>query len=204
MSDTSQGPGWWQASDGKWYPPEQAPAAAPPPPPAATSFPPPQPAYGPPPQQYAPLPPGYAPPASQGMSGCLKAFLIVLAVSVVLGAVALVIVVVAVDDAVDDFEENRSSEVDDVSDLECDVDVAGDLHATFTVENDSSDRSNYVIEITFEDDGGDQLDTAVAFVNGLESGQRTEGEATTFTDAPSDGGFSCRILEVERFSDENS
>lgn len=24
MSDMSQGPGWWQASDGKWYPPEQA------------------------------------------------------------------------------------------------------------------------------------------------------------------------------------
>lgn len=22
MSDTSQGPGWWLASDGKWYPPE--------------------------------------------------------------------------------------------------------------------------------------------------------------------------------------
>ena len=29
MSDSSQGPGWWQASDGKWYPPEQAPGAAP-------------------------------------------------------------------------------------------------------------------------------------------------------------------------------
>jgi hypothetical protein len=25
MSDTSQGEGWWQASDGKWYPPEQTP-----------------------------------------------------------------------------------------------------------------------------------------------------------------------------------
>lgn len=25
MSDSSQGPGWWQASDGKWYPPEQSP-----------------------------------------------------------------------------------------------------------------------------------------------------------------------------------
>jgi hypothetical protein len=25
MSDTSQGPGWWQASDGKWYPPESFP-----------------------------------------------------------------------------------------------------------------------------------------------------------------------------------
>ncbi|MFP4513648.1 MAG: DUF4190 domain-containing protein [Acidimicrobiales bacterium] len=30
MSDTSQGPGWWLASDGKWYPPQ---SAAPPPPP---------------------------------------------------------------------------------------------------------------------------------------------------------------------------
>ncbi len=29
MSDTPQGPGWWQASDGKWYPPEQAPGASP-------------------------------------------------------------------------------------------------------------------------------------------------------------------------------
>ena len=25
MSDTSQGPGWWEASDGKWYPPESHP-----------------------------------------------------------------------------------------------------------------------------------------------------------------------------------
>jgi hypothetical protein len=34
MSDTAQGPGWWIASDGKWYPPEQHPdalAAEPPP-----------------------------------------------------------------------------------------------------------------------------------------------------------------------------
>lgn len=29
MSDTSQGPGWWQASDGKWYPPEQQPGYQP-------------------------------------------------------------------------------------------------------------------------------------------------------------------------------
>ena len=34
MSDTAQGPGWWQASDGKWY----APAAAPPPPPKPKKF----------------------------------------------------------------------------------------------------------------------------------------------------------------------
>jgi len=29
MSDSSQGSGWWQASDGKWYGPEQAPGAQP-------------------------------------------------------------------------------------------------------------------------------------------------------------------------------
>jgi uncharacterized RDD family membrane protein YckC len=29
MSDTAQGPGWWQASDGKWYPPDQQPGPAP-------------------------------------------------------------------------------------------------------------------------------------------------------------------------------
>lgn len=28
MSYTSRGPGWWQASDGRWYPPEQHPNAA--------------------------------------------------------------------------------------------------------------------------------------------------------------------------------
>jgi hypothetical protein len=27
VSDSPQGPGWWQASDGKWYPPEQAPGS---------------------------------------------------------------------------------------------------------------------------------------------------------------------------------
>jgi uncharacterized RDD family membrane protein YckC len=29
MSDSSQGPGWWQASDGKWYPPEATSSPAP-------------------------------------------------------------------------------------------------------------------------------------------------------------------------------
>ncbi len=35
MSDVSQGPGWWIASDGKWYPPEQHPNFPPSPPPTA-------------------------------------------------------------------------------------------------------------------------------------------------------------------------
>lgn len=57
MSDASQGPGWWQASDGKWYPPEQHPQYQPQPTPATPTTPPipappPVPGYG-----YA-VPPG--------------------------------------------------------------------------------------------------------------------------------------------------
>src|SRR5947209_7011995 len=50
MSDTQRGPGWWIASDGKWYPPELHPNYRPPPPPAPT---PPPPAPTPPPTVVA-------------------------------------------------------------------------------------------------------------------------------------------------------
>jgi uncharacterized RDD family membrane protein YckC len=60
MSDFSQGPGWWQASDGKWYPPEQAPGGAPAAGPAPGGFPP----AGPPPAYGAPA--GYGAPVAAG------------------------------------------------------------------------------------------------------------------------------------------
>lgn len=85
MSETSQGPGWWLASDGKWYPPESAPGARagqqpsnqwPPPGQQGTGWPPPgwpphfgqgpygSPGYGPPGYGQAPPygPTGYASP----------------------------------------------------------------------------------------------------------------------------------------------
>ncbi|WP_426573015.1 RDD family protein [Aquihabitans sp. McL0605] len=67
MSDTSQGPGWWQASDGKWYPPEQAPGAAPNP---AAGMPPagPPPGYGAPPA-YGAAPAYGAPGGLAGVPG---------------------------------------------------------------------------------------------------------------------------------------
>lgn len=58
MSDTPQGDGWWQASDGKWYPPQQAPGAAQQP----------APQQAPPTQQAAQQPgqPGAVPPPYAG------------------------------------------------------------------------------------------------------------------------------------------
>lgn len=92
MSDASQGPGWWQASDGKWYPPEQHPdhvgAAAPPPtqpPTQPFAALPTQPPYAPPPTQppyAAPAPP---PPGAPG--GGRRAPLLV-----AIGAVAVVVI----------------------------------------------------------------------------------------------------------------
>ena len=87
MSETSQGPGWWQASDGRWYPPESHPnhravpsaAAAPtgggfgPPgtPPGYTA-----PGYAPPTYPSpGPVPPGV--PGKTGMSTAAKVLLIV-------------------------------------------------------------------------------------------------------------------------------
>jgi hypothetical protein len=60
MSDTAQGPGWWLASDGKWYPPEQwtgPPARGPA---AQPAYPAQGPVAGQPPYGGAALPPSYA------------------------------------------------------------------------------------------------------------------------------------------------
>ncbi len=62
MSEVSQGPGWWLASDGRWYSPDQSPGYAPP---GAQAYPPPSGApIGPVGAAYGPstAPPGYAPP----------------------------------------------------------------------------------------------------------------------------------------------
>ena len=72
MTDVGQGPGWWIASDGKWYVPHLHPSVAEmSPPPQSYVQPQPQPARdlqptGAPswtsPSPYAPYPPGYGPP----------------------------------------------------------------------------------------------------------------------------------------------
>ena len=38
MSEVSQGPGWWQATDGKWYPPQPPPVYVPVPQPTTNGY----------------------------------------------------------------------------------------------------------------------------------------------------------------------
>src|SRR5690349_5898772 len=61
MSDVPRGQGWWQAADGKWYPPQPVPPPGPPPG-APQGHLPPGPRPGPPPSPYGYGPPGYGPP----------------------------------------------------------------------------------------------------------------------------------------------
>lgn len=118
MSDTPQGPGWWLASDGRYYPPEQHPSAsqpgptppavvAPTTPPPGPGVPPPGPGLPPssPVPPGGPLPgpgpvgPGYAPgyatgPAvkKKGNTGCVVAIIVVLVLFVGGGIAAVVLV----------------------------------------------------------------------------------------------------------------
>src|SRR3954468_8335462 len=99
MSEQSQGPGWWKASDGKWYPPEQAPAAPPPstapiaaPPPAGAPVGPP---LGPPGAPPPGAPPGDVPPyvpptpgSSSPSNNTAKIVAVIVALALVAGGVA--------------------------------------------------------------------------------------------------------------------
>ncbi len=65
MSDTSQGPGWWQASDGRWYPPEHHPGYQVPVPPPFGA-----------PSPYPPVSVLTAPPAPRSTNGLAIASLV--------------------------------------------------------------------------------------------------------------------------------
>lgn len=73
--------------------------------------------------------------------------------------------------------------------------------AVFNVTNNSSGRSNYIIEVSFEsEDGSTQYGTGTAFLNNLEPGQSKTEEAVAFEEIPDGASFNCRLVEVDRFA----
>lgn len=80
MSDTQQRPDWWQASDGKWYPPQrQGPGSAPP------------------------------PPQQQKKGGCLKVGLIIFGILALLGIGAGVLVAMTAGEVAKELESEMES-----------------------------------------------------------------------------------------------
>lgn len=115
MSMESQGPGWWLASDGKWYPPQDSTPAVPPPPQGVPSFSgqpvpgqpmPGQPMPGQPmpgqPMPGQPMQGGYAggPPPAKSNKGCIYA-LVAVGIIALLGAGGCAILVFAAKDSVE-------------------------------------------------------------------------------------------------------
>jgi hypothetical protein len=233
MSDAPAGPGWWQASDGKWYPPETRPqwppvpdatpapdgapstpgsgtpyGASPTPPPGTlypgapgAPYPGPQPGM-PPPGPYYPGPGPYpmAPPPSQGMSGCLKAFLIGLAVAVVLGIGGCVAIVFVARDAADDFVEETESERRDIGEIDCHTDASGFMVADVEITNHTSKSSNYILSVSFVENGSVTTSSS-AFLDNLPPGSTGTAPATTSA-TPTGSDFTCQVDSVQRFSAE--
>lgn len=214
MSDQSQGAGWWQASDGKWYPPSQAPqpppTSQPPPPAPGSAYAPPAPPTGPTPPGMIPPPPGMAYPAGkappgvpqkQGRSGCATAAIVVLVLAFLLGGGCVVALVVFGDEAVDRIEDARGAGRDDVEITSCELDDTDFMVAELEITNNSSDRSNYVIEVGFRaGDGTQSLEVVSVIANAVESGETRVERARSLSSASEE--LDCRVVEALRFSDE--
>ena len=104
VSDGPAGSGWWQASDGRWYPPEQHPAYTPP-----ASYPPPG-AY--PPGGYAPY--GYAPygyaPVPQTSGKATAALITSIASFVICPVVPAIVALVLAAQAKTEIEESEGQQ----------------------------------------------------------------------------------------------
>lgn len=219
-NESPRGPGWWQASDGGWYPPPggpppgSAPPVDSPPPSAGPSGYGPAPGYGPPPGSappgYGPPPgyglPPYGPPPSSGMSTGAKVAIAIAGAIVVLGLGSCVAAVVVLDTVADEATEaiedsvNSEDERADIGELDCRVDESGVLVADMEVTNNSSERSSYLIEIAFET-GVTDIAMGQAAVSGLAPGDSTTTTALTGVQAPAED-FACRLFFVDRSSDE--
>jgi hypothetical protein len=196
---------------GGYEPPPQQPAYQPPP--AAPQ----QPAYQPPPaapQQpvYQQPPPGYPqqpgqfqpvnpPPASSG-NGCLKAFLIVLVISIILGVVGVVASIFLIGNAVDTV--SKSFGVADAADydipagdIKCSVDDFGSMKASGTITNKKNARQAYQVKVDFSDADNVKLGTSTALTGALNSGQKGSWNVTDFDSTAVGKSITCKVAEVD-------
>lgn len=206
MSDVGQGPGWWLASDGKWYPPQAQPGAGGPPLPVApvTNFTAHRPAA--PAGQPAPVP-GAAPYVAKpsGGNGCLKAVAIVggIFVVVIIG-IAVLIAVAAnrvktkVDAGLANSANSAHPPVRDLQLTSCQASDSGNPpHAGGTLTNHSSKASHYIITVEF-DQGTTRVGGGTAVQDALAPGSTTDWSAKS--DSEATGPVTCKVVSVNRFA----
>jgi hypothetical protein len=200
VSDIPQAPDWWQASDGKWYPPQAGQPTQDP----FTQM-----------QQGTSVPPGTpaAPPfANMGMGydptragrGCMSLGMIITIVTLLIGAAITAVVLFAVKDASDTIDETFDTDneaIDSVEVTDCGRDESSFNWGTSTLDvtNDTDHTSTYFITVTFENAAGSrQFGTGNATVTSLAPGRTTTVEASSTVEVPAQ--VTCTVTDVNRIS----
>jgi hypothetical protein len=151
MADEPQGLGWWQASDGAWYPPELHPDAPPPSAPttpiapieAPPTFAAPPPVPGGPAWDAPPAPPAAAPPSKSKPTA-----LIVAAIVVVVAIVAVVAVVLGAKDDSTTATTKSTSDATDASDSNGSSDSSDTSASTDGTSSSPDEPTGPTIEAT--------------------------------------------------------
>lgn len=110
----------------------------------------------------------------------------------------------AVDDAVEDFQQEQAAQQEEAAQevtlTDCVADADGYLMASGELTNGSAKRSTYIISIAFVDGSGTQLDTTAASASNVEPGQRALWDASSFQRFDDD--VTCEVVDVTRFASE--
>jgi hypothetical protein len=184
--------------------PQQPGGYQPPQPPTPPSYQPPT--YQPPPTtpgqpmyqqpaQFQPVNPG----ASSSGNGCLKAFLIISAISVVLGIVIVVAAVFLVGNAVDEIAGTADPSDYEIVIDDCTVSEFGIAEATGTITNKDSGDHGFTIDVEFNAEGSTaRAGSSSTFIDSLNSGQ---SEAWTITSSVTGDptAIECKVSSVEYF-----
>ena len=213
MSDTSQGPGWWQATDGRWYPPEDdaaeaaddgadAPATEAPksslPPPSTPPPPPPAPAPaapgGPGPYQAGPY--FHAQPPPKAMSTG-KVILIVIGVLIVFGVLVVGCLAIVIDDVADEVRDQTGPAADadfELSEPVCDADELGFARFRALLTNTSAETQGFEVSIEVVDEAGTRLGLANQLIDALEPGRDADVRLELIARVEPGVPFSCLSL----------
>lgn len=184
MSDQPPGPGYWKASDGNWYPPQSAPQQQQPVQPIPPAPSPAQQAV-PPPGQYV-LPPGVA-PSKSGMSGGVKALLVIGAL-VLLGALAAGAFLFL------GRQQEAGKEADAAADVEivtCEDGDDGQPDVEVEITNSTGVAADYVARVVLQDADGTEVGRGDGPAINMPAGEKV----TVEVDIEADGEFTECVLD---------
>jgi hypothetical protein len=149
-------PGYWQASDGNWYPPQLA---------------------GPQPAMQTP---------KSGMPGWAIGCLVAAGIVIVLGIAAAVVLGVVVNEAAEEFtrQTGQASDADfDLAIESCETSEFDITEASGVITNTSTTRQGFEVEVRFTDADNTLVEESVTFVDAIDPGQSARWTVTAFEKA---------------------